>query len=648
MRKTTICLTAIALLALAMPAAAQLLTQNPTNIGGIAAGQPDRIRAENGIIAHRVAGVVGGLGAADQWLGLGPARIGGVFNNSIYGLRIQRLGQGMLFNLVNNDAGLFWGPVNATNMNVGFIQNNVNQTTRNTFRFTKVNDSTGNSFALNGLLGHFVAGNFGQFTNTDQWIGIGQPFNGTAPISTIYGNRIQWAGQAFIQALRTRSATDLTKDAIIEWGNLGGDLRFRYITNPADPVNGFRNLLTIDTAGNALFGAARFSITPPKARVEVNATLQRGIVVNANSDAAAAFTATGVPGSSSTTGILVRASGSSFVNTGVDINTTGGIVSYGAIARGNGSSVGVGVFGQGATALTNYGVQGSTFSSQGNDSYGLYGEAFGIGSSVSSNYGVYGIASDASFNAAGYFEGDVYGFTFSTISDRKLKREVNTETGVMDKIRQLRPVTYYFDKEKNKALLRGASGNTLQHGFIAQELEEVFPEMVSLAKQPIRDEERKTKETVEIKTINYTMLIPVLTRAMQEQETVITKQETVISKQGAVIAKLEERIQQLEQKIGITAPKPGAAGNADGYTLSQNIPNPFSATTTIRYTMPNTVKEAMLGVFDLNGRMQLQLRLQPGGNQVQINGGALPAGIYIYSLIADGQEVMSKRMVLTK
>ena len=59
----------------------------------------------------------------------------------------------------------------------------------------------------NGLISHLVNGTVGNFGSSDQWIGIGQP------LSTLYGNRIQWNGQAFIQALRDNGVTG-DKDAI--------------------------------------------------------------------------------------------------------------------------------------------------------------------------------------------------------------------------------------------------------------------------------------------------------------------------------------------------------------------------------------------------------------------------------------------------
>lgn len=563
--------------------AAQVFTQNPTNIGGIPGGQADRLRVENGIISHRVTGVVGGLAATDHWLGLGPARIGGVFNTSIYGLRIQRLGQALLFNLDGNNGNINWGPLNNTRLSVQFIQNSPQQTQREVFRFTKTNDSTGNSFALNGLLGHQAAGNFGQFAATDQWIGIGQPFNGTAPITSLYGNRIQWNGQAFIQALRQNGTV---RDAIVEWGNQGGNLRFRYITNPNDPVNGFRNLITVDTSGNALFGLQRISsFLLPK--LEVNASLQQGMLVNTTNQLAGEFRA----------------------RTLVNFEEGIGV---------QGSSTGLGF---------NYG--GRTFAFSGTVNFGLESTASG-----GEAYGVYGSGFGNSFSAAGYFDGDLYAANLFTFSDGKLKKDVKNEESALARLRKLRPVNYQFITGDERTRGIGLSGG-LQHGFIAQELEQVFPEMVRTARHPVRDANNRLRSSMDLKTVNYTMLIPVLTSALQEQQNIIDQ--------------LQERLSALERQV-----KPGAAsgpakpGEADGFSLSQNLPNPFSSTTTIRYAIPEKVKSAVLAVFDLNGKMLLQYNGLRGNAQLTINGGSLQPGMYIYSLLADGQEVLSRKMILTR
>jgi hypothetical protein len=83
--------------------------------------------------------------------------------------------------------------------------------------------------------------------------------------------------------------------------------------------------------------------------------------------------------------------------------------------------------------------------------------------------------------------------------------------------------------------------------------------------------------------------------------------------------------------------------------LFQNTPNPFDQSTQIKYYLPATVKTAFLCIYDLQGVQLKQTTIQERGEGVYtLRGLELKAGIYLYSLIADGQEVDTKRMILTK
>jgi myo-inositol-hexaphosphate 3-phosphohydrolase len=63
----------------------------------------------------------------------------------------------------------------------------------------------------------------------------------------------------------------------------------------------------------------------------------------------------------------------------------------------------------------------------------------------------------------------------------------------------------------------------------------------------------------------------------------------------------------------------------------------------------DTLKTAYLCIYDLQGAQLKQMTVQERGEDVQIlYGSELKAGIYLYTLIADGQEVDTKRMILTK
>lgn len=80
------------------------------------------------------------------------------------------------------------------------------------------------------------------------------------------------------------------------------------------------------------------------------------------------------------------------------------------------------------------------------------------------------------------------------------------------------------------------TSSVFEFGLIAQELETVLPELVFDKKVYLKG----VGET-DLKTVNYIGLIPILTKAIQEQQEIIESQE-------ARIAKLEMMVQELMNK----------------------------------------------------------------------------------------------------
>ncbi len=88
---------------------------------------------------------------------------------------------------------------------------------------------------------------------------------------------------------------------------------------------------------------------------------------------------------------------------------------------------------------------------------------------------------------------------------------------------------------------------------------------------------------------------------------------------------------------------------SDVATLSQNAPNPFNQNTTIGYYLPSSVTNAVIYVYNLQGIQISSIPLNERGNgSVVVYANSLPAGMYIYSLITDGNVIDTKRMILTK
>ncbi|GAB5416768.1 MAG: hypothetical protein Crog4KO_22570 [Crocinitomicaceae bacterium] len=279
-----------------------------------------------------------------------------------------------------------------------------------------------------------------------------------------------------------------------------------------------------------------------------------------------------------------------------------------------GKDISCGVHGDGTGTSTGY-------------AYGVWGTALGGGIA---NYGVYGTGS-AGFGPfyAGYFAGDVYTTGLYLPSDEQLK--VNVESlSATERLMMLQPKQYNYKTEEFGRMNLPAG---VQMGFMAQELEEVFPGLVKETIQPPKvDEDGEIiEEGLTYKAVNYVGLVPVLTATVQEQQ----KQ----------IEALKERLSQLE---GTSTNDPALSLDAVNAELYQNTPNPFSSRTTIRYSVPETAQTASILIFDMNGALKNTLRADvTSEGEVVLDANQMKPGMYIYALLVDGKEVASKRMILT-
>lgn len=87
------------------------------------------------------------------------------------------------------------------------------------------------------------------------------------------------------------------------------------------------------------------------------------------------------------------------------------------------------------------------------------------------------------------------------------------------------------------------------------------------------------------------------------------------------------------------------------YLLKQNYPNPFNPVTTIEFDLPKA-GNVSLKIYDLAGRQYSSeinnLNLNPGNYKMNFNGTQLSSGVYFYSLIVDGKNMATKKMVMVK
>ena len=99
-----------------------------------------------------------------------------------------------------------------------------------------------------------------------------------------------------------------------------------------------------------------------------------------------------------------------------------------------------------------------------------------------------------------------------------------------------------------------------QFGFVAQEFEKSFPDLVKASFHPYEESRSDSPEGqgVAFKAINYTGLIPVMVSAMQEQQ-------RTIEEQNETTRSLEERLSALEARMSVApTDEEAAAENSSG------------------------------------------------------------------------------------
>ena len=132
-------------------------------------------------------------------------------------------------------------------------------------------------------------------------------------------------------------------------------------------------------------------------------------------------------------------------------------------------------------------------------------------------------------------------------SDGRLKDHVATVTDGLALVEQLRPVRYSWLPAEKRTVGKNLKLGTdrSQIGFIAQEVEKVVPEAVNAP----------AKGSTDTYAMNESALIPVLTKAIQEQEDEIKRAQAEIAAQTSALGAQQAKIERLEALVAKTGPK---------------------------------------------------------------------------------------------
>ncbi|MCL2511180.1 MAG: tail fiber domain-containing protein [Bacteroidales bacterium] len=242
-----------------------------------------------------------------------------------------------------------------------------------------------------------------------------------------------------------------------------------------------------------------------------------------------------------------------------------------------------------------------------------------------------------------YVRGDGYSVAWKghlIRSDVMFKKNITPIEGSLRKITRLQGVRYqYID---GKEYEDGEESNEDFHlGFIAQDVEAIFPEAV-------KDMHDGTK------AMSYTDLIPVLVEAIKEQQSQIEQLQAMVYDRGHDVMFLMEQIdaccqQNAENPTKTTSVNENNIQKAETAKLFQNVPNPFSSNTEIRFEIPENSNTAKLLIHDMQGaEIKSYTITARGAGTIMVQGHELPAGMYMYTLLVNNTIVDTKKMILTK
>ncbi len=247
------------------------------------------------------------------------------------------------------------------------------------------------------------------------------------------------------------------------------------------------------------------------------------------------------------------------------------------------------------------------------------------------------------------FNHDVHTSGVFVQSDERFKENIEPVSDVLSSLYNLEAVSYKLkanttkkreglaemtifndkvqqDKEFFDDLYAEEEQGDERYGFLAQNVKEVFPELVHADEKGYM-------------YVDYIGLIPILVQSINELSAKLEALESEKNDEDATSPMLQ--VAQSSQS--------GLEASLSAAKLYQNAPNPWSNETVIHYNLPQSVATASIYIYDMQG---LQLKSIPaegrGESQVTLTARDLKAGMYLYALVADGQLIDSKQMILTK
>jgi hypothetical protein len=250
---------------------------------------------------------------------------------------------------------------------------------------------------------------------------------------------------------------------------------------------------------------------------------------------------------------------------------------------------------------------------------------------------------------------------WTSFSDGRYKENIKQNVPGLEFINKLQPVTYTLNiaaiegklhegkadakTRKNNPLTKQAiqeNSKIIYTGFIAQDVEQAANSL----HYNFSGVDKPEDETKSFYGLRYGDFVVPLVKAVQELSVKDDKKDSIIQNLQQQVSELKTMLQMLAVKNGIDLSSSNISAAAK---LEQNIPNPFSQSTSINYYLPAATNKAQINFYSQQGTLLKTIPLSnKGQGSIHINMNEFPSGIYQYSLLVDDKLIDTKRMIFSK
>lgn len=406
-------------------------------------------------------------------------------------------------------------------------------------------------------------------------------------------------------------------------------------------------------------------------------------------------------------GVCTSTFGGNYGGTFFSNGTGTGTANYGVYASATNATTNIGLIAYASNGTANRGIEISEPATASANNYAIYSGglaksyflgAIGIGNTapsykldVTGDVRATGVMSVGTTPSGSYrltINGDglAVGGDFYP-SDQFFKTEIDSLQNALATIKQLKPKTYYFDTTNVWGL---NFSNKKQYGFLAQELEQVLPDIIktSTKEADVDTLGNIVHPAVTFKAVNYTEFIAILTKGIQELQQKNDSLQTELNKQDSVNTSQQNQMNLIQNQLvanstlfqdqlnqllstindccnrpqessannsqtkSMTTSESGTTqidvelNNSQTIVLQQNHPNPYAEKTAINYYLPDNTGKAEILFYNTQGRLIKSVELiNKGKGTLNVFAGDLSSGIYTYTLIVDGKVIETKKMV---